>query len=203
LRGIKDSIFVKSEIKDNKCTEEIIALLRTAQSHIIIIIIENAYFMSTHTWMNFFKEAQRKGMKITVLANSMQSNDLFLYHAAYLNGRKKLLELGLDIWEYQGPKKLHLKTIIIDGKISIVGSYNVHYPSETLNTEVAVVVEDRAVAKFHLKMIEQNFLNAVHISKENKAEYPKVHNFPQPTCRRKLVVFLSRHTIALWLNRYL
>ena len=104
-----------------------------ARSH---IFIENPYFIPTPTWENFFEEAQKKGIKITVLVNSNQSNDLVIYQAAYLNRRKTLLNLGLNIWEYQGPKKLHLKTIIIDGKISIVGSYNFHYPSEILNTEV-------------------------------------------------------------------
>ncbi len=200
LLKVRDSIFVTSDVKDNKCTEELLALLRTAKRH---IIIENAYFIPTRLWMDFFEEAQKKGIKITVLANSMQSNDLNIYHAAYLNRRKKLLKLGLEIWEYQGPKKLHLKTIIIDGKVSIVGSYNIHFPSETLNTEVAVVVEDSAVANDHLQMIEQNFLNAVRINKKNKAVYPKKHNFPKPTLGRKLAVFFSRYTIALWFNKYL
>ena len=200
LMVLKDSIYVKTDVKDNKCTQELIALMRTAKSQ---IVIENAYFIPTRNWTIFFKEAQKKGIKIKVLVNSMQSNDLVIYQAAYRNRRKKLLNLGLEIWEYQGPKKLHLKTIVIDEKISVVGSYNVHFPSETLNTEVAVVVEDSVIAKRHLKMMERNFSNAVRINENNKPEFPKNNHFPKPTCKRRVAVFFARYTVSLWLNRFL
>ncbi len=200
LFELKNSVYVKSDIKDNKCTKELIKLMSKARSH---IFIENPYFIPTPTWENFFEEAQKKGIKITVLVNSNQSNDLVIYQAAYLNRRKTLLNLGLNIWEYQGPKKLHLKTIIIDGKISIVGSYNFHYPSEILNTEVMVAVEDEAIADYHMQLFKQNILNAVHINKDNKAEFPPDHQFKKASCRRKVSIFLARITIALWLNRYL
>lgn len=200
LFELKDSIYIKSDLKDNKCTQELIDLMSTAQSH---IIIENPYFIPTPTWEKFFAKAQKKGIKVTVLVNSIQSNDMIVYQAAYLNRRKTLLQLGIDIWEYHGSKKLHLKTMIIDDEISIVGSYNVHYPSEILNTEVVVVVRDKAVAEYHLQLIKQNLKNAVHINKDNKAEFPPDHQFPKPSCKRKVSVFFARITIALWLNRYL
>lgn len=200
LFQLRDSFYIKSDLKDNKCTSELLKLMNGAQNN---IIIENPYFIPTPTWEKFFKKAQKKGIKITVLVNSNQSNDMIVYQAAYLNRRKTLLNLGLNIWEYQGPKKLHLKTIIIDEKISIVGSYNFHYPSEILNTEVMVVVEDQAIADYHIKLFKQNILNAVRINKNNKAEFPINHQFKKTTCRRNFSLFLSRITVALWLNRFL
>ncbi len=200
LYVLKDSIYVKSDLKDNKCTKELIKLMSTAENQ---IIIQNPYFIPTPTWEKFFEEAQKKGIEITVLVNSNQSNDMVIYQAAYLNRRKTLLNLGLNIWEYNGSQKLHIKSIIIDGKISVVGSYNFHYPSEILNTEVMVVVEDEAIANYHMQLIKQNIKNAFRINKNNKAEIPPDHLYRKPSCKRKVSIFLARITIALWLNRYL
>jgi putative cardiolipin synthase len=50
----------------------------------------------------------------------------------------------------RGPQpifSLHAKTVVIDGRITYIGTYNLDPRSENLNTEVGAVIHDAGVAR--------------------------------------------------------
>jgi len=57
---------------------------------------------------------------------------------------ERLMELGVEIYEYE-PAMMHVKAVIVDGGLSIVGSANFDNRSFELNDELNVVVFDRSV----------------------------------------------------------
>ncbi|MCP4439235.1 MAG: phosphatidylserine/phosphatidylglycerophosphate/cardiolipin synthase family protein [Aureispira sp.] len=128
-----------------------------------VIYIENPYFAPTKKWLAAFDRAIKRGVKIRVMTNSCKTNDESLMHGLYLNMRKKVLDLGLELWEYQGPKLLHAKCMIIDNKLSIIGSYNINKMSQTHTSEVNVVVKHIGIAQEHKSYMDQNLKDAIQI----------------------------------------
>jgi putative cardiolipin synthase len=97
---------------------------------------------------------------VLVLTNSLRSTDGLLPQAAYLKYRRGLLRAGIDLREYKGPDTLHAKSIIVDGRVAMIGSYNIDPRSQYLNTEVMCVAADEEIARELRLSIDAHLENA-------------------------------------------
>lgn len=188
---------IRKPRKDSQCTRELIALVDSAK---ISLDIENAYFSPTYRWWKALKRASNRGVRIRLLTNSAYSNDVPLLQAVYRYKRKRYLRAGIEIWEYWGKKMLHTKAMVIDGHISMVGSYNLDVKSQRFNTEVAVWVDDGSIAATHLQLMDHNLALALPAGDVRE----KVHTYSEKDMpaksdlekKRKRRVNLFRFTIA-------
>jgi cardiolipin synthase C len=188
-----DSVYTESLLKDLASTEALLDLIEHAEHS---ITLENPYIVPTRKWQRAFDRAAKRGVKIRLLTNSIKSNDVLVSQAAYLNRRKKLLKLGIEIWEHQGPKHFHSKTATIDDCISITGSYNIHTPSERFNSEVAVWVYDAQIATAHREHIEEYMKEAVQIGSNNRPIPSTYPNYQKTKWHRRATTFLLRWSVA-------
>ncbi len=197
---IKDDFYVKkgrhymlSDVKGLSSTHALIGFIDSAKHS---VRIENPYFIPTKAWNRALRDALRRGVKVCLMTNSIQSNDLLIRQAAYLNRRKKMLRRGMEIWEVQGPEKLHAKAMVVDDEVVAIGSYNIHRPSERYNTEVAVWIKDKKVAQAHLKVMTANLENALQIGANNRAIPRPDKHFNGPSWGLRTKTFLWRYTVA-------
>ena len=56
--------------------------------------------------------------------------------ADYARNRNRILNTGIDIWEYEGGYSYHGKSILIDDDLSVIGSFNMDMRSTYLDTEL-------------------------------------------------------------------
>lgn len=202
-----DNFFVKNkfgkivygDVKVSGSTKGLIKLIEKAKQ---TILIENAYVIPTRKWYKALSDALKRGVKIRVLTNSMQTNDVAIAQAAYMNARHKLVKMGIEVWEYQGPKTLHIKSAVIDDSISIVSSYNLDALAERWSTEVAAWVIDPQLAREHKAIMDSHLKNAVQIGVDNVPKFGNGNNFkPYPWCKR-LKLWCYRHTVAWTLKLF-
>jgi len=133
-------------------------LISRAQSQVLII---SPYFVPTDPMMSFFESLISRGVQVRVLTNSLSASDVSIVHAGYMNHRKRLLELGVEVYEYRSNAdaengrsawyessraSLHAKTITIDTRYVFVGSFNVDPRSIFLNTEMGVLIDNSNLA---------------------------------------------------------
>jgi len=91
--------------------------------------------------------AAMRGVDVTIILPS-RSNHKVTFHA----GRsyyEQLLEAGVHIHEYS-PGMIHAKTMVVDGRIVLVGSANMDMRSFRLNFEVHSLLHDEPTAR-HLE----------------------------------------------------
>lgn len=136
------------------------------------IVIESPYFVPTKPLRLLLQKKQREGVSVLVLTNSLRSTDGLLPQAAYLKYRRRLVRAGIDMREYKGPDVLHAKSIIVDGRVSMIGSYNIDPRSQYLNTEVMCVTADEEVARELRRSIDAHLENAWTIRRP--ADGPRV-----------------------------
>lgn len=109
------------------------------------IDIENAYFIFTPIIHKAITEALERGVKIRLLTNSGQSVDEPIVTAPILTSAREAKRRGADVYLRLGTT-LHSKFMIVDGRIAVIGSDNLHPRSQRFEGEVFVVVFDKAVA---------------------------------------------------------
>ncbi|HEX2162547.1 MAG TPA: phospholipase D-like domain-containing protein, partial [Thermoanaerobaculia bacterium] len=123
--------------------EGLLALLERAERE---VTIESPYLVPTRGLEAVLARTLDRGVAVRILTNSLATTDNLWAQAGYVGERRHLVAMGVELWEYRGPESLHAKTAVIDGETAVVASFNLDPRSQRLNREVAVVVEDRALA---------------------------------------------------------
>lgn len=175
---------------DRRVTREMLKLVAAADSS---LDFEAAYFLPTHRWLKALRAAHRRGVRIRVMTNSSVSNDVPLMQAIYSNRRKRYKRAGIELYEYYGARMVHLKTLTIDHRIALIGSYNLERKSERYNTEVAAWVDD----PFKAARQEALFEKYLRHCKPYGGKYPATMvTFSEEQKKRKRKVAWMRWTLA-------
>ncbi len=135
------------------------------------IVIQSPYLVLSDKAKALFRAAVARGVKVRILTNSLASTDNMQAFSGYRTQRRALLKMGLDIREYKPDPAnrgslmsranppatpplfaLHAKSMVVDGKIAYIGTFNFDPRSENLNTEVGAIVRHPGFAR-HLQAI--------------------------------------------------
>lgn len=114
------------------------------------VLIANAYFIPTDALRDSLIAAARRGVEVTVLTNSKETNDIPLINDAGRISYLPLMEAGVRMYEWHAERHdegtWHAKIAVIDEEAAIVGSYNLDPRSLALNSEDIVIVEHAPLA---------------------------------------------------------
>jgi len=153
-----------------------IKLIERAQNE---VLIANAYFVPTPSISAALKDAARRCVSIGLISNSPETNDLpeisMVGRGHYkdllaVNGTPEVIsceneKAGMRIWEWVGKSPgeveasqgtMHSKYAVVDERISLVGSYNLDPRSEKLNSESALVFQQKVLSA----QLRETFLNS-------------------------------------------
>lgn len=118
-------------------------LLKTQHS----VLIETPYLVPTEEFKTDLGILRKRGVSVEILTNSSSSNDDLLVAIGYEASKKKLLAMGINLWEYRGPDTIHAKSAVLDDDLALIGSFNMDPRSQHLNTETGVAIHDRETAR--------------------------------------------------------
>tara|TARA_B110000285_G_scaffold75881_1_gene87369 strand:+ start:15 stop:1271 length:1257 start_codon:yes stop_codon:yes gene_type:complete len=156
-------------------TNALIYLIKNAKSS---IDIQTPYLVTTDLSRNLFKDATERGVKIRILTNSLASTDNIEAFSSYQSDREKLLETGISIYEFRPDAAertkimtgelqetlqhkpifgLHAKSMVIDKKTTVIGTFNLDPRSANLNTECIVIIQSDKISNGVLVGMEEEF----------------------------------------------
>jgi phosphatidylserine/phosphatidylglycerophosphate/cardiolipin synthase-like enzyme len=139
-------------------------------------VIQSPYLVTTDLGKKLFADAVKRGVKIKIMTNSLASTDNLEAFSGYQRDRSELLATGVRIFEYRPDaavrrkimtgalqKKmdfspifgLHAKSMVIDGEITVVGTFNLDPRSANLNTECVTIVHSKEIAEGVLRGMEE------------------------------------------------
>ncbi len=146
-------------------TQRTLAELETARTS---LFITSPYYVPGEIGLAQVRRQVERGVRITVVTNSLAATDEPLVYAGYARYRKRLLELGVVLYELS-PRlsqrsgvlgefglttgRLHGKTAVIDNERVFVGSMNLDGRSASLNTEIGLVIDSPALAADFARII--------------------------------------------------
>jgi phosphatidylserine/phosphatidylglycerophosphate/cardiolipin synthase-like enzyme len=163
VRFLHDDGGPKEEPQD--ISSKLLELLDYAQES---IIIESPYLVFSNHLKNALTRANDRGVAVVILTNSLASTDQPLVYAGYENQKREMMKRGVEFWEFAGPSHLHAKSILVDGYVSVIGSYNFDPRSEHLNTETAIISCDECLAAAVIESMAEHFAHAWQIGPDGK-----------------------------------
>lgn len=156
-----------------------------------LVVIESPYLVPSRAFGQALKRALARGVRVRILTNSMATTDNLWAQAGYVGHRKPLVRHGVELWEYRGAESLHSKTAVIDEETVIVGSFNLDPRSESLNTELLVVMKDRDLAANLRATLDEHLRSAWRIDSRGWPEGAS-EPFPGIPCKKVLKMRLYR-----------
>lgn len=106
----------------------------------------NPYVLLTPETQQAVQNALKRGVKIRIHSNSALSTDSHLMGMAWDFQKKKLIEMGIEVYELKPGQFLHAKTIVKDLDEVFIGSFNLDPRSQNLNLENGIFVKDKKIA---------------------------------------------------------
>jgi len=117
------------------------------------VYIQTPYFIPDDSLMDALRIAALSGVKIKIMIPN-KPDHMFVYWAT-LSNVGELLQEGAEIYLYQNGF-LHAKTIVVDGKVSSVGTANIDVRSFRLNFEVNAFLYDVDIANQLVEAFQQD-----------------------------------------------
>lgn len=138
------------------------------------LLIVSPYFVPGATGVAHLAALRAAGVRVRIVTNSLAATDVPAVHAGYVRYRQALLERGIELYEVRpdarawrsagsgpgsgsrpGRQSLHAKLLVVDGRVTFIGSMNIDPRSLWHNTENGIVVDDAAVGQGLVAGIER------------------------------------------------
>jgi putative cardiolipin synthase len=125
------------------------------------LFVVTPYFVLTKDDIEAFRTMREKGVDITVITNSLATNNHSSVYGAYYPTRKPLLQMGVHLYEMRAsldepadeklPEDapivtLHAKTFTVDRESIFIGSFNWNQRSVNRDTELGVIIHSPELA---------------------------------------------------------
>jgi len=158
----------------DSAVDGLLHLMSQAKTDLLIV---SPYFVPGDRMMSQFASIRQRGVRVRVLTNSLASNDAVAAHVGYARYREALLAMGVELYEMHAEQRgsirsfgsvggstgdslgasrasLHAKVVVIDSRLLVVGSMNLDLRSKLQNSEVGIVIRNRALSAQAARMIE-------------------------------------------------
>ena len=136
------------------------------------VLLSTAYLVPDQAFLDLLADLRARGVEVILLTNSLASNNHVIAHMAYKQWRKRLLGIGVELYEARDDSAfigeysthpvepeflgLHSKAIVVDDRYSFVGSPNIDPRSLIINTEIGFFVDGPALAGRLAALIERD-----------------------------------------------
>ncbi|ADU30633.1 phospholipase D-like domain-containing protein [Evansella cellulosilytica] len=160
------------------------------------VLVQSPYVIPTDEMLQNLKKENITVDDIVLSTNSLSNSPNVFAISGYLNNRERLVNEGVNIFEYQGPEAIHGKTIVFDQQLSLVGSFNIDARSSFLSTETMVVIDSEELAKEIEQQISDNHLsNSLKVNEQNGyVSSLSIKESDVPFLKRIIVTTLSLFT---------
>lgn len=120
------------------------------------IVIKTPYMICNDMMYKDLVEASTRA-RLRIVTNSTKTNANIWGASDYLNSMGRIRRMGLNVFEHIDRNSNHTKTILVNGRLSIVGSYNLDMRSTYLDTESMIVVDSDELNSYLSCKIEDEF----------------------------------------------
>ena len=105
------------------------------------ILIQTPYVICNRSMYDDLTALEGDGRQIKIITNAIASGANPWGCSDYLNQKKNILKTGAEIYELYGERSSHTKTMVLDDRLSVVGSFNLDMRSAYLDTEMMLLID--------------------------------------------------------------
>jgi putative cardiolipin synthase len=158
------------------------------------VYIESPYFVIKKQISDVLDDLLNRHVQLNVLTNSLYSTDAFYTQAAFDTRIGLWTGAGVNVWLHSGERDpkiypviaeaaharwgTHSKRAVIDGKTTIVGTFNMDPRSTNINAEMALICRNNeTIAQAVRKDIQERIQSSIKLGRNGRPENgEKIHN---------------------------
>ena len=139
------------------------------------VLLASPYFVPGKAALARLYDVRHRGVPVTLVTNTMASNDEPFVSVAYARYRRQMLQMGVQIYEVSprilrmdstfddsfgamlgtSTGRLHAKMMVIDHETTVVGSMNLDFRSSRANTELGLFVDSPELAADVTSLVDE------------------------------------------------
>ncbi len=198
-------------------------LMKRTKSYVKMFV---PYFTANQEFLEIIMETARRGVKVEIITNSINSLDTTRIYYGSLYHYLPLIRSDVKIYEWQGHREirkfaekhkisienwpghtLHTKAVIFDGQVAMIGSHNMNVRSDHYNTEVMALINSEEFAT-DLETIFDHDLKPYmfRLIEEDKTavySFPKVRPITEKNLKEALIKYAPEVRFYKWLQKFL
>lgn len=156
------------------------------------VIIHTPYIICGDEMYQDLSQLCAKGTFVDIITNDVTSGANPWGCTDYLNEKENILDTGVTVHEYLGNMSNHTKTVLIDDRLSIVGSYNLDMRSTYLDTEMMLAVDSEELNRILRAEAAEQITYSKTISKGQEYVYGEHYEEREFTTKKKITYALMR-----------
>ena len=159
------------------------------------VLLQTPYIICSGDMYDSLAEIGSSVKSFGILTNAVENGANIFGCSDYLNNRGKILDTGAAIYEFAGGNSIHRKCILIDGRMSIVGSYNLDMRSTYLDTELMLAVDSEALAGQLREKTEAELSMSRLVSPDGSVTYGEQYELQAYPASKKILYNILRVVI--------
>lgn len=144
----------------------------------------------------------KKTENVEIITNDVSSGANPWGCTDYLNQKEKIWATGVQVYEFMGKHSSHTKAVLIDERMSLVGSYNMDMRSTYQDTELMLAVDSVALNEQIRQEAEQDKLASRTMTESGEYEYGPEYQEKEMSTGKKIFYGVLR-VITVPIRRFL
>ncbi len=140
--------------EDRAVWRGVLSVLRAAEHE---VYIESPYLVLTEDGLAVLEELSRRGVVVHIYTNGPRSSDNDLSQALFIAAWPEILARAptLRLYVSDGDQLMHAKRVVVDGKLTLIGTYNLDLLSAHVNSEVILAAWDEGFARENGRLMKE------------------------------------------------
>lgn len=147
-------------------------------------------------------ELHEKNIPVEIITNDVASGANPWGCTDYLNQKKNIWETGARVYEFMGAHSCHTKAVLIDDRMSIVGSYNMDMRSTYQDTELMLAVDCPELNSIIQAEMERDKTYSKTMGNDSEYDYGENYHSKDLSFGKKIFYSILR-VITIPLRRFL
>ena len=147
-------------------------------------------------------ELHEKNIPVEIITNVVASGANPWGCTDYLNQKKNIWETGARVYEFMGAHSCHTKAVLIDDRMSIVGSYNMDMRSTYQDTELMLAVDCPELNSIIQAEMERDKTYSKTMGNDSEYDYGENYHSKDLSFGKKIFYAILR-VITIPLRRFL
>ena len=147
-------------------------------------------------------ELHEKNIPVEIITNDVASGANPWGCTDYLNQKKNIWETGARVYEFMGAHSCHTKAVLIDDRMSIVGSYNMDMRSTYQDTELMLAVDCPELNSIIQTEMERDKTYSKTMGNDSEYDYGENYHSKDLSFGKKIFYAILR-VITIPLRRFL
>ena len=145
---------------------------------------------------------KEKNIPVEIITNDVASGANPWGCTDYLNQKENIRKTGVTVYEFMGKHSCHTKAVLLDDRMSIVGSYNLDMRSTYQDTELMLAVDSKELNAMIRKETETDKTYSKVMQEDGTYQYGENYKAKEMSTGKKLFYGVLR-VLILPLRRFL